>query len=66
MGRRVPGGYRHSERGQVLGPRGVGVATGDRDSTAAGDQSQPAHPSAAYPQEVDRASIRGIEQCHRE
>ena len=26
----------------------------------------PAHAGAANPHEVDRASIRGIEQCHRE
>jgi hypothetical protein len=64
--RGVAGGDRNAERHEVLGARQVGVTPRDRNSAAAGDQRQPAHAGAANPHEVDRASIRGIEQCHYE
>ena len=53
-----------SEGAEVRGTGGIGIAPGDGNSPANGDERQGAHPGPADAHEVDRTRIRGVEQVH--
>jgi hypothetical protein len=54
----------HPQGGEVGRAGGIGVAPAHRDTSAAGDQRQGAHPRAGDADEMHRPSISGGKQVH--